>query len=245
MKRALVLLAAALSSPAWADHPMLTEDTNVLDKGQWELELHGERARDRENGVTTRASELTAKLARGIAEKLEAEIELPYLREVTDGDVVAGRGDASASLKWRFYERGGLSMAFKPTLLFPTGRDELGLGAGKSRWAAALAAAYASGKLEWLGHVGYTDNRNRVGERRELWHVSAALRYAAADSLKLVLDVGQDTNPDPAASTPSRDLVYGVLYELRENVELGLGLKHGLNDEADDRALRAGIKIRW
>ena len=245
MKRALPWLAAVAMAPVWADHPMLTEDTGVLDKGEWELELHAQRAREREGGATTRSSEVTAKLARGIADKVEAEVELPYLREVTDGDVAAGRGDASVSLKWRFHERDGVSMALKPTLLLPIGRDELGLGAGRARVGASMAAAYELGKVELLGHLGYTHNRNRIGERVELWHVSAAVRYAAMQKLKLVADVGQDSNPDPSGSAPARELVLGAIYELRENIELGLGFKHGLNDEADDRALRAGIKIRW
>jgi hypothetical protein len=245
MRRVLPWLAALVISPVWADHPLFTEDTDVLDKGQWELELHGERARDRQDGVTTRSSEIVAKLARGVADKVEAEIELPYLREVTNGGVAEGRGDASLSLKWRFYESERLSLAFKPSLLVPTGRDELGLGAGKMRWGTALAAAYELGKVELLGHLGYTHNRNRIGERKELWHVSAAVRYAVTEKLKLVVDAGHESNPDPAAGSGLRDFVYGVLYDLRENIELGFGLKHGLNDEADDRAVRAGIKIRW
>ena len=232
-------------APAWADHPMLTGDTDVLDKGQWELELHGERARDRENGVRTRASNVAATLARGITDKLEAEIELPFLREVTGGNVTQGRGDVSVSAKWRFYERDAVSLAVKPTLLLPTGRDDEGLGAGRMRWATTLAAAYALGRIELLANLGYLRNRNQVGEPAHVWQASAALRYTATDKLKLVLDNGKDSSPDPAARAPGRDLVLGVIYEPRDGIELGLGLKRGLNDEADDRALRAGIKIRW
>ena len=29
------------------------------------------------------------------------------------------------------------------------------------------------------------------------------------------------------------------------NIDLGIGLKHGLNGVADDRGVRAGIKLRW
>ena len=103
MKRALLWLAALFVSSAWADHPLITDDTQILEPGQWELEVHGERARDREQGVTTRKTELQVKLARGLGSNLEAEIELPYLREVTDGEVAEGRGDASISAKWRFH----------------------------------------------------------------------------------------------------------------------------------------------
>lgn len=224
---------------------MLTEDTEVLDPGVWELELHGGRVRRRESGETTLATELTARLARGIAENLHLHVELPYLREVTEGAVVTGRGDATVSLKWRFYDSDGLSLALKPDLLLPSGRDELGLGAGDVRWGLNVLAGYERGTVEFLGHLGYLHNRNRIGEREELWHVSAALRWTVTPALKLIVDLGIDSDTDPAAHTPSRELVYGLTYALRENLDLGIGVTRGLNEEADDRGLRAGVKLRW
>jgi hypothetical protein len=148
------------------------------------------------------------KLGYGIAENADLEVEFPHVREVTDGDVAQGRGDASLSLKWRFREKDGLSLVVKPDLLLPTGRDELALGAGRVRWAANLAAAYEFGKFELLGHVGYTHNRNRIGERR-------------------------------------REFVVGATYAASERIDVGIGVKNGLNDAADDRALRVGVKLRW
>lgn len=243
---ALFALLALLSGPpAWADHPMLTEDTVVLEAGVWEAELHGERTRDREAGVTTRGSDVTARLARGIARDVHFQVELPYVREVTDGVAVDGRGDAMLGFKWRFHDRDGLSLAFKPDLLLPTGRDEAGLGAGRVRWAANALAACELASLELIGHLGYTHNRNRISERVELWHVSIALRWSATEKLKLVADLGRDSNPDPGARSASRDLILGLMYALRDNVDLGLGLQKGLNDTADDRAVRAGVKLRW
>ena len=234
-------LAFVLSVPAWASHPLLTEDTGVLGKGTWEFELHGERARDSEAGVTRRRSDVAAKLGYGVLETLNVELELPYVRETT----AQGRGDASLSLKWRFHEKEGFSLAFKPDLLLPTGRDEVGLGAGRVRWAANLAASYERGKLELLGHLGYTHNRNRIGERSSLWHASAALLYSLTEKLKLLADYGRDSSPDPAGGAPSRELVLGATYAISERIDLGLGVKKGLNDAADDRTVRAGIKVRW
>jgi hypothetical protein len=238
-------LALLVSAPAWASHPLISEDTGVLGKGTWEFELHGERARDKEAGVTTRRSDAAIKLGYGIAENADLEAELPYVREVTDGEVARGRGDASLSVKWRFYEKEGFSLVFKPDLLLPTGRDELGLGAGRVRWAANLAAAYEWGRFEVLGHLGYTHNRNRVGERRSLWHASSALLYALTEKLRLLVDYGRDSSPDPTGAAQPRELVVGTTYAISERIDLGLGIKNGLSDAADDKSLRAGIKIRW
>jgi hypothetical protein len=235
-------LALLVAAPVWASHPLLTEDTDVLDKGQWELEFHGERARDRDEEVTT--TELVVKLARGVAEGVQIEFELPYEREKTGSDVAEGRGDALVSAKWRFYERDRLSLAFKPDLILPTGRDEHGLGAGRAGWAANLTAAYDLGRLELLGHVAYIRNRNRIGEREDLKHLSAALRWAAMDKLKLVADLARETQPEPGVGA-AREFVLGATYNLNDNAELGVGVKEGLNDAADDRSVRMGIKLRW
>jgi predicted porin len=241
----LALLTLVMSAHAYASHPFITEDTGVLDKGGWEFELHGERARDDQAGVTMRRSDVAAKLAYGIAESAHLEFEFPYVREVTGGEVAQGRGDATLSLKWRFHDKDGFSLALKPDLLLPTGRDELGLGAGRVRWAANLAGAYEAGKVELRAHIGYTDNRNRIGERRSLWHASAAALYSLTEKLRLIADYGKDSQPDPTAASHPRQFVVGATYALSGRIDLGFGLKSGVNDAADDRALRAGIKLRW
>ena len=239
------LCALLIAFPAWAGHPLITENTNVLGKGVWELEVHGERARDDEAGVQTRTSDLAAKLGYGIAESADLEIELRHLREVTDGAVVQGLGAANLALKWRFHQTDGFSLAFKPELVLLGGAEEVGLGAGGLRWAASLAGAYQAGKVELLAHLGYLDNRNSSGARRSLWHVSAALLYSLTENLRLLADYGGNSQPDPAAGSHSRELVVGATYALSERIDLGLGFTKGLNDAADDRALRAGVKLRW
>lgn len=240
---ALVALCALLGgAPAWASHPLLTEDTGVLGKGVREFELHGERSR----GDGSRGTEALVKLGYGVGATLDAEVELPYAREVdADGTVRSGRGDAGVAVKWRFYESRGFSLAVKPGLLLPTGRDENGLGAGRTRWSANFAAAYELGRVELIAHLGYTDNRNRIGEIRSLRHQSIAVRFEATEKLRLVVDVARDSSPDPASRGYAREVVYGGAYALSDDVDLGLGFKKGLNDRADDRGLRAGVKLRW
>lgn len=239
MRRFLLVLLAA--SPAHANHPLITEDTGVLDKGERQIELHGERGRAGDR----RSTDVSAALAYGLHDEVELQLELPYLRQVSGGGESEGRGDAVLSAKWRFFKQARLAMAFKPELLLPTGREEQGLGAGRVRWAANLAAAYELGRLELLGHVGYTRNRNRVGERVSLGHASAAMRWSATDRMKVIIDLGRESNPDPAADTPPRAIAFGVTYDISRDAELGIGLKKALNDEARNRAVLAGVKLRW
>jgi hypothetical protein len=148
-------------------------------------------------------------------------------------------------LKWNFYERDGVAFLVKPRVMLPTGREERGLGAGRTRPGVDFVAARGLGELELIGHAGYLRNRNRIGERISLWHVSAALLWAATERLKLFVDLSRDTNPEAAGSGAIRELAWGFQYELSSAVDLGLGLKNGLSEAADDRALLAGLRWRW
>jgi hypothetical protein len=215
--RRLLLFLALYPGWAAASHPLLTEDTGVLGKGGSQIELHGERIRDQ--GARDTESFLT--LSHGVAGAADFQVELPL-----------NQGDALLSLKWRMLEGKGLSLALKPDLY-----------EGGS-WAVNLAAGYALGRLEILGHAAYLHNR-LPGERESLRHASLAALLAATDKLKLVLDVSRDTDPDPAGRASVRERVLGATYALSDDIDIGLGVKSGLSDPADDRSLRAGIKIRW
>ena len=122
-----VLLFALAIPAAQANHPLITEDTGVLGAGLWQLELHGERSRDRQTASTVRGTRTSAVIACGVHKRADLQLELPYSREITDGAAgrssVQGAGDLEVALKWRFLEHEGLSLIFKPVATLPTGRD--------------------------------------------------------------------------------------------------------------------------
>lgn len=237
MKARLMLIALMACGAAHADHPLVTEDTGVLGAGRWQVELHGQRAEDGDQ-VRKHAS---ATLARGVTERLDLQVDLPWgeLRQES------GIEDVSLAAKWRFYERGGFSAMLKPELLLPTGRDEAGLGAGRAGWKAGIAAAQEWRSFELIAHARYTANRNRVGEREALRHTSVALLWSASERLRLLLDYGRETSADAGDSEPARSLVYGALYALSDDADLGLGYEQGRSAPAQARVLRAGVKLRW
>jgi hypothetical protein len=215
VKPAVLLLG--VPAIAFASHPLITEDTGVLGKGVSQLELHGERIREQGEGD----DDWLLTLSHGITDKTDFQVELPL-----------NEGDALLSLKWRFLERDGLSFAFKPDVY------------EGGNWGANLVASYQAGRLELLAHAGYVRNGN-AGERKSLRHTSAAILFSATEQLRLVLGLARDTEPDPAVRASVREWVLGAIYALSKDVDLGLGWMNGLSDPADDRSLRAGIKIRW
>lgn len=239
--RRLAWLLVVGTGAAQANHPMFTEDTQVLGKDRMQVELHGLRAKD----GAARRDEGSVTLSRGVHDKADLQLDVPYLRQRADDASVSGIGDTTVSAKWRVYEAGAFSALVRPDVIAPTGDDSKGLGTGRWRWALNGIAAWEIGPVELIGHVGYLDNRNTLGERRALRHASLALLWTPVHSLTLLVDYARDTNRDPADDRASREVVYGLMYAWSKDVDLGIGLQRGLSEPADDRALRAGLKIRW
>ena len=233
-----ILLGLLLCGLARANHPLLTDDTEVLDKGTWQLELHGERSRDRQNGFTARGTEAAMALSYGVAKDLEVQIEQPYIRN----DFVNGRGDVQLELKWNFYERNGVALLLKPLLSLPSGADAVS--SDRAQYGLELAAAKEFAVFEVLGQLAYASNRNEDGERASLWRFSTALLWSATERLKLFVDASRTTHPSPGEGA-IREWAYGFQYDISSAVDFGLGVKHGLSDSADDRALLAGLRLRW
>ena len=64
-------------------------------------------------------------------------------------------------------------------------------------------------------------------------------------NLKLVGDIGVETNPENSSNTPPAYLLGGAIYSLAENFDIGLGLKAGLTKPETDVAVRGGIAYRF
>ncbi len=244
----IALLFAA--SAAHADHALLTEDTGVLGKGTWQLEMHSERMQRGSGERTTRLLQASVVLGYGITERSDLEVEAAYVREVTqDGpqrESAQGIGDTLLAWKWRFYEKGPVSLLVRPNGSFPTGHDERGLGAGRTSWGVDLAAGYEPRPLRFFLHAGYLRNRNAIGDREPLWHASGAVLWTLSKKVELVLDYGRDTHPDPSASTTRLTRVaYGLSYAVTKDVVVGLGARNGRSDSDEDRAILAGLKLRF
>jgi hypothetical protein len=244
---AVALLLAA--SGARAAHPLRTEDTATQGTGNYQLELSAQLARQREDGVTLRDVQPAAVLSYGVLPNVDLQLGQAYLRSVTDDgatrEVTDGALDTAIDVKWRFYERGTLSLALKPGITLPTGDDARGLGAGEVTWGGLLIGSYQPGPLAIHADLGYRRNRNTLGSRESLSHVSAAVLYTASPRLKLVADASADSNPLPAAYGTLRYSVIGFIYSPSADLDLDAGVQFRLDGAADDHSLLLGLTLRW
>ena len=249
LRFAVLLAAEALGAGAQAAHPLLTEDTGTQGRGNSQLELTLDAFRDRLAGVDVRGVQAGAVYSHGVAASTDLQLGLPYLRVRETQDerrtLLSGIGDVSLDLKWRFFERGALSLGLKPGITLPTGDEKKFLGAGRVAWGTLLIGSYEPGTVAFHSHVGYRYYDNVVDLKTSLWHFSVASTWQVVESLKLVADLSRDTNPVPGFSTPLDYVIVGAIWTPRKNLDLDIGYRHGASGPALDRGLLAGVTLRW
>jgi hypothetical protein len=236
MKRTMFCLLILAASRAWGAHPLITEDTGTQGKGGWQLELNGERNKD----AGVRGSAGAATLSYGAVDNVDLQLTATY----QDIGMANGRGDSAIDVKWRFWESGALSLGLKPGITLPTGKDERGLGTGKTTYGSLFIISYEPELWSFHTHAGYRHNRNTQDQRKSLKHWSASLWLKPTDKLKLVSDFSRDTNPDPSSDTAVRQRVLGAIYSFSKTFDADVGVRRG-NAPAIDRAVMAGITVRW
>jgi hypothetical protein len=254
----IVFVALLWTGPAFGAHPLITDDTGTQGKGKFQFEFIGEYGHDDEDGVTTKSLLVPTVpvLSYGMTDTMDIVLGTSYeYRRAEDREgasKVDGVTDTSVELKWRCYEREGLSLALKPGITFPTGNDEKGLGSGKVTYSLFLIATYArsaggpflNGAAFHL-NLGYRRNENRVDERRDIWHASLAGETEIAEGLRVVANIGMERNADKSSSTPPVFLLGGIIYSVSENLDIDLGIKGGLTRPETDYSILTGITWRF
>lgn len=236
-----------------------TDDTGTQGKGKFQLEVSSEFTYDKETeeGVTTKETggELLTVFTYGAIDNLDIFIEAPYVWSKTKVDGVVDPADPSADAKgfsdiaidakWRFYEHEGLSFALKPGITLPTGDEKKGLGTGRMTYNMFFITTK---ELEpWAFHLnlGYTRNENKVDERKDIWHVSAASEVEVIKDLTAKVDIGMERNPDKTSNTHPAYILGELSYSITENFEVNVGVKGGLNKPETDTTFLAGIAMRF
>ncbi|OPY81459.1 MAG: hypothetical protein A4E65_01119 [Syntrophorhabdus sp. PtaU1.Bin153] len=256
-KRILVLIFFVLSflgithfsRSALAAIPLVTDDTGTQGKGKAQIELCAEYGHDKEGGVTTKTTDVGATMSYGILDPVDIMLAIPYQFSRSEDDESATRvdgfSDVAVEVKWRFYEQESLSVAVKPGVTLPTGNEDRDLGCGRATY-----YLYLIGSKEikpWVFHINfaYLRNDNTGDDRKDLWHASLASMVDVAKNLKLVGDIGVETNPDRSSSTLPAYVLGGFIYSPKENFDIGLGVKSGLTKPETDISARGGITWRF
>lgn len=255
------------SSFAWADHPFATDDSSTQGTGNWKMELMSQHDRHESAAGAgagpaareTRSTLLNPVLTYGLRDDLDLALGINRLRNRfrEQGVLVedaSGSSDSSLELKWRFYERGGVSLAVKSGLSLPTGDENRGLGTGRLSWAVTLIGAVEAGRCAWFGNIAYNRARYSLAQdaadnRAHLWRVSSGATFEVREGLRLAGELGARANSaraDPLLpGRHARFAMLGAIWSPGKRLDLDAGVRKALNRAESDTVLLAGATLRW
>lgn len=246
------------AAPAFAAHPLITDDTGTQGKGKSQIELSSQWSVDKETDdssgteVTTRTreAELKFQYAYGVAETADLILGVPYQWKKTETDDVTnsdvnGAADLSLEVKWRFYEKDGLSFAVKPGVTLPAGDKDKGLGTGRAT--GTFFFIVTKDWAAWTAHanLGYKRYENKLDQREDIWHASVAGEWKVWKDLRIVANIGAERNPDPASQTNPAFALGGFIYSVSKSIDLDAAFKRGLNRTEKDDAFLCGLTFRF
>jgi len=250
----VVFILLLMTEAAFSKDMLITNDTGTQGKGNLLVEVNSEFAFNKQVffDATTREASfgLETIFSYGISESADVILGIPYLwsRVEEDGAGTSkenGISDLSVELKWRFYEKDGLSFALKPGLSLPTGDQAKGLGTGRTGYNLFFITTKVIGTLTFDVNLAYTRNENKVDERKDIWYASFAAEVPVAENVRLIGNIGLQTNPDKTSNSYPAFFIGGINYSLTNTFDINLGLKRGLNKSETDYAVLAGIALRF
>lgn len=259
---AMVGTVALGAESSFAGPPLVTDDAGIVDVGHLEVELNGSYAHDSEREAGTREQsdvfDGEVKLSTGVLKNVGVSLAMPYTfsERVHEDDDLAGStegvGDMLFELKYVFFERDGLALTLKPTVLIPTGRYSAGLSEGRWQFGGTLIASkeFGDGNYALHANLGYEHHDYRTSDARgenrsDLWSASVAGEAKVLNKLTAMLDFGLARASDTSTSTPAAYALAGARYELTEQIDLDCGVKVGLSKPEDDVAALYGIVLKF
>lgn len=261
VKRIVLVMAFVVpaAGSAFGAHPLITDDTGTQGRGKFQVEVNGEYGHDSESELAVRSKENSGSLetvfSAGLIDSVDLVLAVPYewSRVKENGFVSAdtdGLGDVSLELKWRFFEKDGFSLAFKPAVSFPSGNTDKGLGAGKVGYGATLIATqefdpFAVHLNLSYSHTPFKLEEDKDANRRDIWHASLAGTAEVMEGLQLAANVGLETNPDKTSNTPPVFCIAGSIYSVTDWLDVDLGVKVGLTKPETDVSMLAGVALRF
>ncbi len=260
-KSSAITLALLWSLPAFAAHPLITDDTGTQGKGKFQLELNGQYTTDHEHedGFYTKESggNVTTALTYGIADNIDLVVGLPWQWSslLEGGSIISndkGIGDTSVEIKWKFFEckPHEVSLALKPEVTFPIGDEQKGLGNGRVSEGVMLIATKEWKHRALHCNVGYFHNSyglelDNATFKQNIWHASVAAEVHMTNKLRSVADFSLDSNNEKAPDPNRAFLLGGLIYSLMEDFDLDIGVKAGLNHAETDKTVLFGITARF
>jgi hypothetical protein len=241
---AVALATLLIAGPAFAGHPLGTEDPGTADRLTLQMEVTGENDHFADGSET----DLGLTLTTGIVPRLDIALAAGYVFLAPDeGSSENGVGDLELKLKWNFLEEQGNvpGLALKLGSTLPTGDEGKGLGSGGYDLSAALIAGKALGNVEIYLNFGYTRiDKTAEGDKRNIYSASLAGKWEMIEALALVGEVLYES-PGAGGEDAPVAMTAGLVWEIADNFSVDIGGRAGLTDTAPDWSVLAGINFTF
>ena len=239
----------------------MTDDTGTQGRGGFQFEYNGEYSTDHEHaaGIVEKESggTIAAALTYGLSDNIDICVGLPWQWSSlwVNGNLVSndnGIGDTSVEVKWRFLEckTHAFSLALKPKLLIPSGDAQKGLGNGNISGGVQMIATKEWEKRALHCNVGYLHNSYSMAQdaailKQDVWNASLAAEVHLTDKLRSFADIRIDSNVEKTPDPNRVFLLGGIIYRMKDTLDLDLGVKAGLNHAESDKTILAGLTARF
>jgi hypothetical protein len=196
----------ALSAPANAGPPFLTDDPEPVEFQHWEIyaplfEADGS-GKDFEGAFG-------AEINYGAAPNLQVSLGFRAAFSHDEQGWHSGAGDVEASVKYRIYDKAGLQMAAFPGLTLPTAKQ--GLGAGKVTALLPVWAQKDMGPWSVFGGGGYAVNPG--SGNRDYWTGGVAVTRQVSERLLVGAEIDRQ-GTDTVGGSASTSVGLGAIYDL-------------------------------
>jgi len=220
---AALVIALGVSTQAQAGFPFLTDDPGTQGAGGVELDLFLQYSRFRGGSTGTLPG---VSFAYGITDNLDLTLGVPVAMTQVDGvGTNMGIGDVSAGFKFRLVEEDTAgwrpAIAVAPTVIFPSGSQARGTGAGYTRAYLPVWFGKTAGDWSFFGGGGLNINQATVAGVRQTnwWYAGLGITYQINESWM----VGSEVYYTSPVSKTAKNLVgfnVGVVYALAKGHNL-------------------------
>lgn len=251
----LVCSSVLMGVPAWAAHPLETDDADTLGAGQAELELTWDASRQRQSGLTVRERVWGLHLGYGITDRLDLFVELSHQdlrnQEADAYTTQTGPGDVNLGFKYGLGSGGSTRYGLTGSLSLGNADERKGLGPGRPGLSLAGIASGALGEhLNWHGNLGLNWNRYALAEDREALRsiqpfAQAALAYEAGTPLVWLAEIIAEGPAERQTHHWDSTMGVGGIWHVQEGMDASLAYRHGLSRNATDHLLTAGVTLRF
>ena len=244
-----VFIGVLFAQSSWADHPLITDHSGTQGAGGSQAEFVIDRVDNGSGPNKIREETFAFGYAFGLADTVDILVSGTRVTlsdpDFNNGSRGEGFGDSSLGMKWRYSDVEPVSLGLKLSATIATGDDRRGLGQGRSTQTLTHILQWKTESGTLLTNIGITNNGSTREERRSLWSASVAWLAPIADSLTLAVDIGATQQASTKGGANPAFALVGLIIAARNEIDIDIGYKRGLNREEPDHQLGVGFAIRW